>query len=75
MRINVSAEINGATNNNYCHLGEFLLIFFMEKLKIRAKAEDECITFILNLYYYYDLWHRARTMVNNLQIVKIETTS
>lgn len=73
-RISASAELNGATNNTYCHMGEFLLVFFIDRLKIRSKAEEECIILILNLYYYFDLWHRARNMVYNLQFVKIETS-
>lgn len=73
-RINASSELNGGTNNTYCHMSEFILVYFMKELRVRDKAEQECIIFILNLYYYFDLWHRARNMVYNLQFVKIETS-
>lgn len=73
-RIRHTAELSGSANTNYCSLNEFILIYFVEKLRIRQKAEQEILSLIINLFYYYDIWERARLMVFNLQLVVIETS-
>jgi hypothetical protein len=32
-------------------------------------------TFIMNLYFYFNVWHRARTMTFNLGFVILESSS
>ena len=73
-RIGHAAELGGSANTNYCSLNEFIIIYFVEKLRIRAKAEYEILTLIMNLFYYFEIWERARMMVFNLQMVIIETS-
>ena len=65
-RIRHTAELSGSANTNYCSLNEFILIYFMEKLRTRDKAEYEILTMLVNLYYYFEIWERARMMVFNL---------
>ena len=53
-RIENAHEINGLTNMNYCTLQEYVLIYAMDKLKDRSKAEHMIVTMFINLRYFYD---------------------
>ena len=54
-RLSNSHEINGAANNNYCNLNEYILIFFVDIFRDRKIAEAKIIDLFICLRYYYDL--------------------
>ena len=55
-RIKHAPEINGGANTNYCPMNEFLLIYFVNQVRNRAKAEELIVEFIINLKYYFEFW-------------------
>jgi len=73
-RIQHAAEINSMLVTNYCTLNEHLLLFFMDKVRKRGQAEENLVRFLINLYYYYDIWTRAKLMAMNLQLIRVEST-
>mmetsp|Transcript_16847 Transcript_16847/g.16097 ORF Transcript_16847/g.16097 Transcript_16847/m.16097 type:complete len:279 (+) Transcript_16847:1881-2717(+) len=60
-RIYHAFELNGAINTNYISLEEYLLVYFLEKHKLRRLAEIKLIELLTSLKYYQDIWIRART--------------
>jgi len=59
-RIFHAPEINGAVNTTYMSLDEHLLVFFLEKYKVRNAVERHLIEFLSSLKYYSETWARAK---------------
>ena len=53
-RIENAHEINGLTNNQYCALNEYLLVYLIDVYKTREEAERMLVTILINLRYFYD---------------------
>ena len=53
-RIANAHEINGSANMNYCALNEYVLVYFMDLLRDRDKAEERIVDMFINLRYFYD---------------------
>lgn len=60
-RIQNSPEIYGSINSNYIPLEEFVLIYFLNKCKLRRLAEIKVIELLTSLKYYLAIWPRAKT--------------
>ena len=43
----------------------------MDQSNTRAKAEERLTRFLVNIFYFYDIWKRVRTVAENLQLVEI----
>jgi len=50
-------------------MNEHLLIYFIDLLGSRDLAEDKIVELIVNLFFFYDNWARAKIFAWNLQIV------
>ena len=74
-RILHAPELNGSVNTNYCALNEHFLVYFVDQLRKREKAEERLVTFLLNLHYYQDYWQRAKQFVMNLELYQNKTTT
>ena len=74
-RIRNAPEINGSCNTNYCALNEHLLIFYVDKYRIRKKAEEKLVDLIINLRYHYDEHTRAKTFAMNMQMTNMPSDS
>ena len=59
-RIKHAPEINGAINSTYMSLEEHLIVFMLEKYKIRKDTEKALIEFLACLKYYCENWQRAK---------------
>ena len=59
-RIVNAPEINGAINTTYLTLDEHMLIYFVQKFKVRPKIENGIIEFLATLKYYSETWERAK---------------
>jgi hypothetical protein len=46
-------------------------MFFIDKCKIRQKAEEKIVDLLINLRYYYDFWQRAKIFAWNLELVEM----
>mmetsp|Transcript_20352 Transcript_20352/g.31085 ORF Transcript_20352/g.31085 Transcript_20352/m.31085 type:complete len:230 (+) Transcript_20352:339-1028(+) len=68
-RIRNSPELNGSVNTNYCSLNEHILLFFLDKYRLRTKAEEKILDLLFNLRYYYDFWQRAKQFAWNLDLI------
>lgn len=68
-RIDNAPELNGGINTNYCSMIEHLIIYFMDKLGRRDMAEEKIVELFINLYYFYDVWSRAKMFAWNLGII------
>ena len=65
-RIKYAPELNGTVNTNYCVMNEHLILYFVDKYRVRRKAEDKIFDLLINLRYYFDYWQRAKLFANNL---------
>ena len=61
-RIAYAFETNGVINTSYVALEEYLIIFFMDKFKLRRLAEVKLIETLTSLKYYLEVWPRAKTL-------------
>jgi len=60
-KIKNSPEIYGSINTNYIPLEEFVLLYFLNKCKLRRLAEIKVIELLTSLKYYLAIWPRAKT--------------
>ena len=51
-RIYHAPEVNGVINTTYLCLEEYILLFFLEKHKLRRLAEIKVIEMLTSLKYY-----------------------
>lgn len=54
-------------------MNEFLLIYFVNQVRNRAKAEELVVELIMNLKYYFEFWQRAKIFAGMLEFVQIPT--
>lgn len=55
-----ASEVNGVVNTTYLSFEEYLLIYFLDKSKLRRLAELKMIELLTSLKYYVDIWPRAK---------------
>ncbi len=60
-KIRNAAEIYGSINSNYVPLEEYVLLYFLNKCKLRRLAEIKVIELLTSLKYYLAIWPRAKT--------------
>ena len=53
-------------------MSEHIILYFVDLSSTRAKAEERLTRFLINIFYFYDIWKRVRTLSENLELVKIE---
>lgn len=73
-RLQHASEINGVINSSYLCFEEYVLIFFLDKYKLRRLAEVKLIEMLTSLKYYVDIWPRAKSFAQLLNIVKPSKT-
>lgn len=69
-RIQNANEINGIVNNTYVNMEEYILLYFLDKHKLRRLAEIKLIELLTSLKYYVDVWPRAKTFAYLLNMMK-----
>ena len=69
-RLHNNAELTGAINNFYVNIEEYIMLYYLDKYKLRNKAEFKLIEMLASLKYYWDLWPRARTFALLTSFVK-----
>ena len=72
-RIQYANEISGVINTTAVNLEEYILLYFLDKFKLRRLAEVKIIETLTSLKYYLEIWPRAKlfaTLLNLLKTVK-----
>ncbi|CDW81151.1 UNKNOWN [Stylonychia lemnae] len=69
-RIQNASEVNGVINTTYLCFEEYVLIYFLDRFKLRRLAELKIIETLTSLKYYVDIWPRAKSFAQLMNIVK-----
>eukprot|EP00347_Sterkiella_histriomuscorum_P013232 403365504 len=69
-RLANASEVNGVINTSYLSFEEYILIFFLDKYKLRRLSELKLIETLTSLKYYLDIWPRAKCFAQLLNIVR-----
>jgi hypothetical protein len=72
-RVKFAPELNGAVNSNYVPMNEHVILYFVDKYRVRRKAEVGLLDLLINTRYYYEFWQRAKTFADNLQLIHYAT--
>jgi hypothetical protein len=69
-RVLHAQELSGSTNNFYVNLEEMLLLYFLDKCKLRRIAEQKLLEMLASLKYYWEMWPRAKTFALMTNLIK-----